>query len=108
MKNHETTLKNRGNQPKTMKNHETILKNHGNQPESAHFSLQTDTHFIIIYISPSQALRSYTWGSVLREVKVQQLVRQLPTPKQQLGSHPGGDDNDGDGDNDGDDDDYDG
>ena len=41
-------------------------------------------------------------------MKVQQLVRQLPTPKQQSGSHPGGDDNDGDGDNDGDDDDYDG
>ena len=31
MKNHETTLKNHGNQPKTMKNHETTLKNHGNQ-----------------------------------------------------------------------------
>ena len=25
-KNHETTLKNHGNQPKTMKNHETTLK----------------------------------------------------------------------------------
>ena len=36
----------------------------------------------------SQALRSYTWGSVLREAEVQQLVRQLPMPKQQLGSHP--------------------
>ena len=33
MKNHETTLKNHGNQPKTMKNHETTLKNHGNQPK---------------------------------------------------------------------------
>ena len=31
MKNHETTLKNHGNQPKTMKNHETTMKNHGNQ-----------------------------------------------------------------------------
>ena len=31
MKNHETNLKNHGNQPKTMKNHETTLKNHGNQ-----------------------------------------------------------------------------
>ena len=31
MKNHETTLKNHGNQPKTMKNHETTLKKHGNQ-----------------------------------------------------------------------------
>ena len=30
-KNHETNLKNHGNQPKTMKNHETTLKNHGNQ-----------------------------------------------------------------------------
>ena len=34
MKNHETTLKNHGNQPKTMKNHETTLKNHGNQPKT--------------------------------------------------------------------------
>ena len=33
MKYHETTLKNHGNQPKTMKNHETTLKNHGNQPK---------------------------------------------------------------------------
>ena len=31
MKNQDTTLKNHGNQPKTMKNHETTLKNHGNQ-----------------------------------------------------------------------------
>ena len=30
MKNHETTLKNHGNHPKTMKNHENTLKNHGN------------------------------------------------------------------------------
>ena len=29
MKNHETTFKNHGNQPKTMKNHETTLKNRG-------------------------------------------------------------------------------
>ena len=44
MKNHETNLKNHGNQPKTMrnheytlktmKNHETTLKNHGNQPKT--------------------------------------------------------------------------
>ena len=34
MKNHETTLKNHGNQPKTMINHETTLKNHGNQPKT--------------------------------------------------------------------------
>ena len=34
MKNHENTLKNHGNQPKTMKNHETTLKNHGNQPKT--------------------------------------------------------------------------
>ena len=33
-KNHETTLKNHGNQPKTMKKHETTLKNHGNQPKT--------------------------------------------------------------------------
>ena len=33
MKNHETTLKNHGNQPKTMKHHETTLKNQGNQPK---------------------------------------------------------------------------
>ena len=32
MKNHETTLKNNGNQPKTMKNHDH-LKNHGNPPK---------------------------------------------------------------------------
>ena len=34
MRNHETNLKNYGNQPKTMKNHETTLKNHGNQPKT--------------------------------------------------------------------------
>ena len=34
MKNHETTLKNHGNQQKSMKNHETTLKNHGNQPKT--------------------------------------------------------------------------
>ena len=33
-KNHETTLKNHGNQPKTMKSHKTTLKNHGNQPKT--------------------------------------------------------------------------
>ena len=33
-KNHETNLKNHGNQPKTMKNHETTLKNYGNQPKT--------------------------------------------------------------------------
>ena len=30
----ETTLKNHGNQPKTMRNHETTLKNHGNRPKT--------------------------------------------------------------------------
>ena len=34
MKDQETTLKNHGNQPKTMKNHETTFKNHGNQPKT--------------------------------------------------------------------------
>ena len=34
MKHHETTLKNHGNQPKTMKNLETTLKNYGNQPKT--------------------------------------------------------------------------
>ena len=34
MKNHETTLKNHGNQPKTMKSHENRLKNYGNQPKT--------------------------------------------------------------------------
>ena len=34
MKNNETTLKNHGNQPKTMKNHEATLKNHGNHPKT--------------------------------------------------------------------------
>ena len=34
MKNQETTLKNHGNQPKTMKNHENTLKNHGKQPKN--------------------------------------------------------------------------
>ena len=33
MKNHETTLKNHGKQPKTMKNQETTLRNHGYQPK---------------------------------------------------------------------------
>ena len=32
MINHENTLKNHGNQPKTMKNHETTSKTHGNMP----------------------------------------------------------------------------
>ena len=31
---HETTLKNHGNQPKTMKNNENTLKNHENQPKT--------------------------------------------------------------------------
>ena len=34
MKNQHGTMKNHGNQPKTMKNHETTLKNHGNQPKT--------------------------------------------------------------------------
>ena len=51
MKNHETTLKNHGNQPKTMKNHETTLKNHGNQQVIIFRYKQTDRHFIIIYLS---------------------------------------------------------
>ena len=33
-KKHETTLKNHGNQPKTMKNNESTLQNHGNQPKT--------------------------------------------------------------------------
>ena len=31
---HETTLKNHGNQPKTVRNNETTLKSHGNQPKT--------------------------------------------------------------------------
>ena len=31
---HETTLKNHGNQPKTIENHETTLKNHWNKPKT--------------------------------------------------------------------------
>ena len=34
MKNYETTLKNQGNQPKSMQTHETTLKNHWNQPKA--------------------------------------------------------------------------
>merc|ERR1711936_759899 len=34
MKIHLETLKNHGNQPKTIKNHETTLKTHGNQPKT--------------------------------------------------------------------------
>ena len=34
MINHETTLKNHGNQPKTVNKHEITLKNHGNQPKT--------------------------------------------------------------------------
>ena len=34
MKNHETNLKNHGNQLKTMKKHEDTLKNHGHQPKT--------------------------------------------------------------------------
>merc|ERR1711872_85446 len=41
MKNHRTNLKNHGNQPKTMKNHQTTLKNHGNQPKTMKVPLKT-------------------------------------------------------------------
>ena len=45
MKNHETTLKNHGNQPKTMENHETTLKKHGNQPKTKKNHETTLRHF---------------------------------------------------------------
>jgi hypothetical protein len=49
MKNHETTLKNHGNQPKTMKNHETTLKNHGSDDFLLQTYRQTDTSPLYIY-----------------------------------------------------------
>ena len=53
MKNHETTLKNHGNQPKTMKNPETTLKNHGNQQVLIFRYKQKELHhniYIIVII----------------------------------------------------------
>ena len=45
MKNHETTLKNHGNQPKTMENHGTTLKKHENQPKTKKNHETTLRHF---------------------------------------------------------------
>ena len=53
MKNHETTLKNHGNQPKTMKNHETTLKNHGSDDFLLQTYRQTDTSPLYIYHHPN-------------------------------------------------------
>ena len=47
MKNHETTLKNHGNQPKTMINHETTLKNHGNQQKTMNIFMVTGWFFMV-------------------------------------------------------------
>ena len=49
-KNHETTLKNHRNQPKTMKHHETNLKNHGNQPKTIVLRYVTNTGYQLTYM----------------------------------------------------------
>ena len=57
MINHETTLKNHGNQPKTMKNHETTLKNHGNQPKTMKMvGSVTDTGSQLTSFDPKMSL----------------------------------------------------
>ena len=80
MKNHETTLKNHGNQPKSMKNHETTLITHEKPTKEVLIFRykQTDKHCIIIYISSSLSVNFiqmaytnvYLFGQCLKNCKI--------------------------------------
>ena len=63
MKNHETTLKNHGNQPKTTKNHETTLKHGHGTMKNQSGTIKTNLELDRVVMGGSGGYRRLPGGS---------------------------------------------